>query len=299
VDNVAYAFKKSGLHGEFDLVDDFDICEYVASLPSKREPINDVDDFKEFSAQYFTPSNLKSGLSRDRSNIKDIQAIVIDLDKITDWKEFLTNFYVLYHNTTKMNVYAWQTPSTFGKGKHIGGGRIYVPLAEPIIPELLPQAVDELVVAFAKSGFNLLDYGADLVASKTISRLMGLPLQQEWTLGPFGDKDRFNYRVKSVYTPTSFKSNFKSASDGWSGVDIPTEIDIEAFIQAYTTKNHITWNHGERDDNLMKVIGAIATAFSQVNNDDVYKAFEGVGITSCLDHPERDIGTKTKRLLRG
>lgn len=297
-----YAFKVSGVAGNYDTVADFNIYEYANSLPDEVETIKHVDDFKEYSAQYFTPSTLKQGLVRNRSNIQDVQAIIFDLDLVVDANIFLEDFFKLYTETTKLNVFAWQTPSSFGPGKHIGGWRIFLPLGRPIMPELLPQAVDELVILFAKTGFNLLNYGLDIGTAKTVGRLNGLPLKKTGVFGPLEEeKDRFNYIIKSKYQPKSpyRKSNMNSNGSGWSGLDEPSADNLSEFIIGYTNKNRITWNKGERDNNLVKVIGAIKTAFPTSDPDEIYDGFEQAGITTYLDNPEKDIGVKLKRLLRG
>lgn len=292
------AFKKSGVMGGYDVVDEFDVILYANSLPYKHEIVDNTDDFKTYQAQYFTPSALVEGLTRSRENIKDIEGILFDLDEVPDFLILRDLFYKMLINS-KVEAYLWKTASSIFGGKHTNASRMYIPLREPIAPRLLSQAVDELVIGLKKVGIDVEEYGADLVSSKTIGRLMGLPIQQEGTIVPWDIKTRFKYKVKSVFQEPEFKplilptydSNFIQTENG--------DTDLIGFIVNYTKKHGITWFKGERDDNLTRVIGAIKKAFPNSHDDEVYDAFEVSGIASQLDHPEKDIRNKTKRLLRG
>lgn len=288
-----YAFKKSGVEGDYDVIDELDLIEYAESLPQLHEPIDDLDGFKHYSAQYFTPSDLKEGLTRRASNIKNIQGIIFDLDRVVNWNELMMSFYKLL-TVSKIEMYLWQTPSALSDGGHSNGSRIYVPLDESIQPQLLTKAVDELVITFAQAGLNLLEYGVDLTASKTVGRLMGLPLQKKNTIVPWDMEERFRYRIKAKYEPSEFVSTM---DDGFSSLNEPTVENLSSFIAGYVEKHQIGFAKGERDNNLTKVYGALNRAFNNINPDDLLAAFYEAGIAQTLDHPDRDIGNKSKRLL--
>ena len=288
-----YAFKKSGVEGDYDVIDELDLIEYAESLPQLHEPIDDLDGFKHYSAQYFTPSDLKEGLTRRASNIKNIQGIIFDLDRVVDWNELMMSFYQLL-TVSRIEMYLWQTPSALSDGGHSNGSRIYVPLDESIQPQLLTKAVDELVITFAQAGLNLLEYGVDLTASKTVGRLMGLPLQKKNTIVPWDMEERFRYHVKAKYEPSEFVSTM---DDGFSSLNEPTVENLSSFIAGYVEKHQIGFAKGERDNNLTKVYGALNRAFNNINPDDLLAAFYEAGIAQTLDHPDRDIGNKSKRLL--
>lgn len=96
---MSYAIKKSGIYGDYDLTDDFDLIIYAESLPQFHDEIQDLDDFKSRQAQYFTPSNLKEGLRRSRDNIADVQGILFDLDQVQDRDELQHDFYTLLTKT--------------------------------------------------------------------------------------------------------------------------------------------------------------------------------------------------------
>lgn len=289
------AFKKSGVENDYDVVDELDVITYVESLPAVHEPIEDLWEFKHYSAQYFTPSELKAGLARQATNIKNIQGITFDLDMVDDWHELMMKFYELIINF-HLECYLWKSPSAYVQAEgHKNGSRIFVPLAEPIHPKLLSQAVDELVIAFAKSGFNLLDYGADLKASKTVGRLMGLPIQQRDTIVPWNLKECKRYRVRAKYQPSQFKSTFDH--EGFMGLNEPTVENLTSFISGYAEKHHLGFNKGERDNNLTKIYGGLTKAFNDINPDDLLSAFFEAGIAQTLDRPEKDINNKSKRLL--
>lgn len=300
-----YAFKKSGIYGDYDVVDELNVIEYIESLPFKHSFVEDVDDFKRVQAQYFTPSNLKQGLSRSRANVADIQGVLFDLDFVPNQNDLKLAFYELL-TMSKVEAYLWLTPSGIWNGKHRGASRIFIPLAEPIVPELLSDAVDELLRLFATLNqkmtydLNLLDYGVDIKASKTVGRLMGLPVQQEGCIVPWDIQGRFRYKVKAEYKPSQFKPvRSTSSDDGFLRLDDPTPDNLQSFILSYCSKHGITWQKGQRDDNLMKVIGAVKEAFSLVDEQDLLKAFYETGIASNLDNPEKDILGKTRRLLKG
>lgn len=223
-----YAFKTSGNRGQYDVIDEFDVIEFYNSLPLHHDPIPDLQQFKDFQAWYFTPSNLKIGTTRSKDNIKDVQAIVFDLDDVPDWNEYLGD--VLKMATTGVEFATWQTPSSIGHGKHKGGMRLYFPLAVPIMPELLSQAVDELVVELAKIGFNLLNYGADLPSSRTIGRLMGLPLQRYMTFINSSDQT-WKYQVTSQYEPPKPKKQWTRRTN--------MKTSPEDFVRMYIKKHDV------------------------------------------------------------
>ena len=293
---MAYAFKISGIYGDYDVVDELNVEEYAESLPQVHVPIDDIEDFKTHQAQYFTPSNLKDGLTRSRDNIADIQGILFDLDNVPDRDELQHDFYTLL-TKTKLEVYLWLTPSAIAIGDHENGHRLFVPLSQAIDPRLLGQAVDELTIAFAKAGFNLLNYGVDLAASKTVSRLMGLPLQKSGTIVPWDLPERFRYTVKAELKESGFVPIF--GDDGFSGLNEPTVENLMSFISGYMEKHTITFNQGERDNNLTRLIGAVAKAFTGISDDDLLEALGNVGVSQQLDNPEKDVTTKTRRLLKG
>ena len=293
---MSYAIKKSGIYGDYDLTDDFDLIIYAESLPQFHDEIQDLDDFKSRQAQYFTPSNLKEGLRRSRDNIADVQGILFDLDQVQDRDELKNNFYTLM-TKTKLEMYMWLTPSAIASGGHENGHRLFIPLDTPIDPRLLPNAIDELTIAFAKSGFNLLNYGVDLAASKTVSRLMGLPLQKSGTIVPWDLPERFRYTVKAELKESGFVPIF--GDDGFSGLNEPIVENLTSFISGYMEKHSISFNQGERDNNLTRLIGAVAKAFTGISDDDLLEALGNVGVSQQLDNPEKDVTTKTRRLLKG
>ncbi|MEX0380446.1 hypothetical protein AB3K25_06525 [Leuconostoc sp. MS02] len=292
------AFKKSGVFGGYDVVDDLDVILYANSLPYKHEVVDDTDDFKTYQAQYFTPSKLIDGLTRSRDNIANIEGILFDLDEVPDFLILRDLFYRMLIQS-KVEAYLWKTPSSIFGGKHVNASRLYIPLREPIAPKLLSQAVDELVVVLKNVGIDVEKFGADLVSSKTIGRLMGLPLQQEGTIVPWDIDTRFKYQVKSVYIEPEFKPLILPTYDNEFITTENGDTDLIGFVINYTKKHGITWFKGERDDNLTRVIGAIKKAFPNMHDDEVYEAFDITGIASQLDNPEKDIRNKTKRLLRG
>lgn len=292
------AFKKSGVMGSYDVVDDFDVILYANSLPYRHEPVENTDDFKTYQAQYFTPSALNDGLTRSRENIRDIEGILFDLDEVPDFLILRDLFYKMLIKS-KVEAYLWKTPSSVFGGKHTNAVRLYIPLCEPITPKLLPQAVDELVVVLKSVGIDVEKYGADIVASKTIGRLMGLPIQQEGTIVPWDLEKRFKYKIKANYVEEEFKPLLTPINQSEFISALNDENDLVGFIVNYTKKHSITWFKGERDDNLTKVIGAIKKAFPMAKSDEVYDAFYEAGIAAQLDNPEKDIMNKTKRLLRG
>lgn len=292
-----YAFKKSGIYGDYDVVDDFDVVAYAESLPVVHEPIKDVGEFKKVSAQYFTPSNLKNGLARNRMNIQDVQGIIFDLDGVDHWNELMKDFYDMLVKS-KIEMYLWKTPSALAlDGKHENGSRLYIPLGEAIAPELLPQAVDELARTFILGGFNILSYGADLQASRTVGRLMGLPLQQKDTIVPWDIANRKRYKVKAKLDKSSFQSTSYSEFVG-ALTDEPTVENLTNFIKRYADKHQITFNVGERDNSLTRIFGAVKKAFSDIDVSDLISAFYDAGIAQTLDNPEKDINAKAKRLLK-
>lgn len=298
-----YAIKKSGVHGDYDLMDDFDVIEYLESLDYEHEKVEDIEYFKRYQAQYFTPSSLKKGLERNRENIEDIQGIIFDLDIVPDYKELQMAFYEAL-TISKVEMYLWLTPSGIWKGQHLNASRLFIPLAEPIHPSVLSAAVDELILVFAKLNqrmkyeFNLLSYGVDLTASKTVSRLMGLPVQQKGSVVPWDIEERFRYKVKAEYHESSFIP-VTSHQDGFITFDEPNEDNLTSFISSYVSKHQVGFYKGVRDNNLIKVIGAVKTAFSGIDEGDLLKAFYNAGIAQQLDNPEKDILSKTKRLLKG
>lgn len=289
-----YAFKKSGVFGDYDVVDELDVILYAESLPQLHEEIEDVSEFKKLSAQYFTPSNLKEGLTRSRENIADVQGIVFDLDIVDDLKEFQYEFY-RFLISTQLETYTWLTPSGISSGKHKNGSRVFVPLAQAINPRLLNMAVDELLIYFAQSGFNLLNYGVDINASKTVGRLMGLPLQKSGTIVPWDMESTFRYEVKAELKDSGFVPLMETKAFGFDDTSNPE--NLESFISRYCEKHDITFNVGERDNNLTKLIGAISKAFSTVDDSDLLDAMANAGISDMLDHPEKDILRKAKRLM--
>ncbi len=292
---MSYAFKVSGIYGDYDVVDELDVVEYTESLPQVHDPIDDLDDFKTRQAQYFTPSTLKNGLTRSRDNVADIQGILFDLDNVPDRDELQHDFYTLL-TKTKLEVYLWLTPSAIALGGHENGHRLFIPLDTPIDPRLLPNAVDELTIAFAKAGFNLLNYGVDLTASKTVSRLMGLPLQKTGTIVPWDLAERFKYKVKAEYHDSGF---VPIGSDDMQEFNAPTVENLTSFISGYVDKHNITFNKGERDNNLTRLIGGVAKAFAGVADDDLIEALYNSNIAQLLDNPGKDITNKTRRLLKG
>ncbi|KRN77245.1 hypothetical protein [Weissella minor] len=292
-----YAFKKSGIYGDYDVVDDLDVVTYTESLPVVHEPIEDVDEFKKVSAQYFTSSNLKNGLARNRMNIQDVQGIIFDLDGVDHWEELMKDFYDMLVKS-KIEMYLWKTPSALAAdGKHANGSRLYIPLGEAIEPELLPQAVDELARIFILGGFNILSYGADLQASRTVGRLMGLPLQQKDTIVPWDIVNRKRYKVQAKLDRSSFQSTSDSEFVGALN-DEPTIENLTNFMKRYTDKHHITFNVGERDNSLTRIFGAVKKAFDDIDISDLMSAFYEAGIAQTLDNPEKDINAKAKRLLK-
>ncbi|TGE80046.1 hypothetical protein [Weissella confusa] len=292
---MSYAFKVSGIYGDYDVVDELDVVEYTESLPQVHDSIDDLDDFKTRQAQYFTPSTLKNGLTRSRENIADIQGILFDLDNVPDRDELQHDFYTLL-TKTKLEVYLWLTPSAIAIGGHENGHRLFIPLAQAIDPRLLGKAVDELTIAFAKAGFNLLNYGVDLTASKTVSRLMGLPLQKTGTIVPWDLLERFKYKVKAEYHDSGF---VPIGSDDMQEFNAPTVENLTSFISGYVDKHNITFNKGERDNNLTRLIGGVAKAFAGVADDDLIEALYNSNIAQLLDNPGKDITNKTRRLLKG
>jgi len=292
------AFKKSGVMGGYDVVDEFDVILYANSLPYKHEIVDNTDDFKTYQAQYFTPSALTTGLTRSRENIKDIEGILFDLDDVPDFLILRDLFYKMLINS-KVEAYLWKTASSVFGGKHTNASRLYIPLRDPIEPRLLSQAVDELVNVLKTVGIDVEKFGADIVSSKTIGRLMGLPIQQEGTIVPWDIKTRFRYKVKAIYEEAEFKPLILPTFNNEFIMTENGDTDLTGFVINYTKKHGITWFKGERDDNLTRIIGAIKKAFPNSHDDEVYDAFEISGITSQLDHPEKDIRNKTKRLLRG
>ncbi|KRN46193.1 hypothetical protein ACWN56_05285 [Weissella viridescens] len=291
-----YAFKKSGIYGDYDVIDELDVVTYTESLPVYHDPIEDVSEFKKVSAQYFTPSNLKSGLARSRENIADIQGITFDLDKVYDWSELMYDFYTMM-TKSEIEMYLWKTPSAIASGGHENGSRLFVPLGKSIEPELLPKAVDELTKLFILGGFNLLSYGADLQASKTVGRLMGLPLQKKDTIVPWDIENRKRYKIQAELD----RSTFQSTSEGeFIGAlnDEPTVENMASFMERYAGKHRVTFNVGERDNSLTRMLGALKKAFDDIDQDDLIGAFYEAGIAQALDNPEKDISVKARRLLK-
>jgi hypothetical protein len=287
---------KSGMIGDYDCVDELDVIEYVESLPVVHEPILDLKGFKTFSAQYFTPSDLLFGLTRKKANVANIQGITFDLDRVPVWDELKNEFYTLLINS-QVEAYLWKTPSSFAiESEHENGARLFLPLGEPIQPDHLDEAVREVVINLARAGLNVLDYGADITASKTVGRLMGLPLQKKDTIVPWDMENRKRYKIQTPYVP---KVKTQSYSTGFGGFDEePTVDNLTSFIERYTQKHGITFVVGERDNSLTKVFGALKQAFNGIDETDLLSAFENAGIASTLDNPEKDILSKAKRLLR-
>ncbi|TYC48793.1 hypothetical protein ESZ50_07910 [Weissella muntiaci] len=298
-----YAFKKSGVHGSYDLIEELDVIEYLESLTYEHEKVEDVEYFKKYQAQYFTPSTLKNGLERNRENIVDVQGIVFDLDVVSDFQELQLAFYEAL-TISKVEMYLWLTPSGIWNGGHLNASRLFIPLAEPIHPSVLSDAVDELILLFArlnqqmKHEFNLLSYGIDITASKTVSRLMGLPIQQKGSIVPWDVEDRFRYKVKAEYHESSFVL-VTGVQNGFITFDEANEENLTSFISSYVSKHQVGFYKGVRDNNLIKVIGAVKTAFNGIDENDLLKAFYNAGIAQQLDNPEKDILSKTKRLLKG
>jgi hypothetical protein len=222
-----YAFKTAGNRGQYDLVDEFDIETYFNSLPLHHDPINDVQQFKDFHAWYLTPSNLKNGLARNKDNIADVQAIVFDLDRIVEIEEYIANIFELAK--TGLEFATWQTPSSIGNGKHENAMRLFIPLDKPIEPLLLPQAVDELTIAMiTNANFNVLDYGGDITTTKTIGRLNGLPLQRYLTIINPGS---WRYRITSKYEPPKPKKKYVRRTN--------MKTPPEEFVKMYMKKHDI------------------------------------------------------------
>ncbi|MBM7617284.1 hypothetical protein JOC36_000833 [Weissella uvarum] len=294
-----YAFKKSGIYGDYDVLDELDVVTYAESLPAVHEPIEDVSEFKKVSAQYFTPSNLKDGLTRSRENIKDVQGIIFDLDRVDNWHDLMSDFYEMLIKS-KIEMYLWKTPSALAlDGNHENGTRLYIPLGEPIRPELLPQAVEEVAKLLIIGDFNILNYGADIQSSKTIGRLMGLPLQKQDTIVPWDLENRKRYKIQAVLDKSISTFQSTSESDFVGAMsDEPTVENMTNFINNYTEKHDITFNVGERDNSLTRVFGALKKAFSNIDSDDLLDAFYEAGVAQTLDNPEKDIANKAKRLLK-
>lgn len=290
-----YAFMKSGMLGDYDCVDELDVIEYVESLPLRREPINDLNAFKMYSAQYFTPSDLKNGLARNRANIANVQALIFDLDRVPNYQELVHEFLTVL-TKSQIEMYLWKTPSSFSnESDHENGARLYIPLGEPIMPEHLDTAIQEVYLNLVRAGLNILNYGADITASKTVGRLMGLPLQQEDTIVPWDMPERKRYKIQAEYVPKP-KSVFTGGGFG-SFAEEPSVENLTSFITSYTQKHAVTFFKGERDNNLTRVLGALKTAFNGIDEGDLLEAFENSGISSQLDNPVQDITRKTKRLL--
>ncbi|GAK32040.1 hypothetical protein WOSG25_250110 [Weissella oryzae SG25] len=298
-----YAFKKSGVRGPYDVIEELDVIHYLRSVPFEHEKVEDIEYFKKNQAQYFTPSALIEGLDRNRENILDIQGIVFDLDVVPDWNELKYAFYDVL-TISKIEMYLWLTPSGIWNGKHLNASRLFIPLAEPINPNLLSDAVDELIKLFAnlnqrtKHELNLLSYGVDIATSKTISRLMGLPIQQKGSIVPWDVEERFRYKVKAEYHASTFQPVL-APEDDFMRLDEPNEENLTSFISGYVDKHKIGFYKGVRDNNLIKIIGAVKTAFNDVDESDLLAAFFNAGIAQQLDNPEKDILRKTKRLLKG
>ncbi|TYC50860.1 hypothetical protein ESZ50_01195 [Weissella muntiaci] len=274
------AFKIAGNRGAYDVVDDFDIKIFIESLPLKIPPIVDVQTYKDFEATYFTPSNLIEGLTRRRENIKDIQAIIFDLDFVPDLHELDQDLMKLVN--FDMEFHAWQTPSSLGSSKHEGGMRLYIPLSVPIEPKLLPQAVDEIVKTFIlEVGINLLNYGADIKASKTVGRLMGLPLQQYLTFSWYGS---WRYAVQSKYKAPKHKSR--------KGRQTNRGVSPEKFVKDYMRKHNVpelVLGHNVHNT-LQQLIGALSKAgFEQE------QAIEGLEFLSGI--PTHGMGDIEKEVM--
>ncbi|MHD0286825.1 hypothetical protein [Weissella tructae] len=282
--------------GDYDCVDELDVIEYVESLPDTHEPILDLKGFKTLSAQYFTPSDLIDGLARKKANIANIQGITFDLDSVPIWDELKSEFYTLLINS-QVEAYLWKTPSSFAvESDHENGARLFLPLGEPINPNHLDEAVREVVINLARGGLNVLDYGADITASKTVGRLMGLPLQKKDTIVPWDMENRKRYKIQTPYTPKVSKENYAGGFGGFN--EEPTVENLTSFIERYTQKHGITFVVGERDNSLTRVFGALKKAFDGIDDTDLLSAFDNAGISNTLDNPEKDILSKAKRLLR-
>lgn len=230
------AFKVAGNRGAYDVVDDFDMKEYMDSLPLYHDPIDDVQTFKDFEAMYFTPSNLKEGLARKKDNIADIQAIIFDLDNVESLHDLDKDMVKM--SKVDLEFHAWQTPSSIGNGQHHGGMRLYIPLKESIEPRLLPQAVDELMNTLNQVlDVDLNKYGADITASKTIARLMGLPLQNYLTFSWYGSK---KYKVNAKYVEPK-KATQKRWCRDFSQRKLVTNRgeSPETFVRDYMKKHNI------------------------------------------------------------
>lgn len=271
-----YAFKIAGNRGGYDVVADFNLDEYYRSLPFKRKEIKNIQEFKDYEAQYFTPSDLISGLERKKQNIKNIQAIIFDLDGVDHVSDLISDAMVVAE--TNMEFALWQTPSSLSnQGEHVSGMRLFVPLEEPIEPKLLSQAVDEVVRALAVFGLNVLSYGADLVASKTVGRLMGLPLQQYRTLR-VGGKDSWRYKITSQYVEPPHRE-FKRKRTAMKTA--PDE-----FIKGYMRKHNIDDpTLGVNVHNtLQQLIGAMSKAgFSKDETKEGLEMFEGITRNGMAD----------------
>ena len=291
-----YAFMKSGVYGDYDCVDEFDVIAYVESLPLKHEPVTDIESFKKFSAQYFTPSDLKDGLARNRSNISNIHGLTFDLDRVPEYQELVHEFLTVL-TKSKIEMYLWKTPSAiYSDSDHENGARLFIPLGAPIHPDHLSDAIREVFLCLCNAGLNMLNYGYDVEASKTVGRLMGLPLQQEDTIVPWDMPDRKRYKIQTEYIPKP-KNIFKGGGFG-NFEEEPNVDNLASFITSYTSKHGIGFAKGERDNNLTRVFGALKTAFNGIDESDLLSAFEQSGIAQLLDNPAQDITRKARRLLR-
>lgn len=280
---MSMAFKTAGNRGAYDVVDEFDMKQFIESLPLFHGQIADVDNYKNFEALYMTPSNLKEGLERRKENIKDVQAIIFDLDYVPDLHELDHELMKLVN--ADVEFHAWQTPSSFGASKHENGMRLYLPLKNPIEPELLPQAVDEIIknlVTYFQ--FNLLDFGADITASKTVGRLMGLPLQQMYVFSWYGSN---RYEVQSKYVEKPKRKYTKHLTNQGASP--------ERFVKDYIKKHNIPdLVLGENVHNILQqLIGALSKAgFSEE------QAIEGLEFlsdvpTNGIDDIEKEVRTST------
>ena len=126
---------------------------------------------------------------------------------------------------------------------------------------------------------------------------MGLPLQKSGTIVPWDVEERFRYKVKAELKESGFVPIM--AGDGFSGLDSPTVENLTSFISGYVEKHSITFNKGERDNNLTRLIGGVAKAFAGVTDDDLIEALYNSNIAQLLDNPGKDITNKTRRLLKG
>lgn len=126
---------------------------------------------------------------------------------------------------------------------------------------------------------------------------MGLPLQKSGTIVPWDLPERFRYTVKAELKESGFVPIF--GDDGFSGLNEPTVENLMSFISGYMEKHTITFNQGERDNNLTRLIGAVAKAFTGISDDDLLEALGNVGVSQQLDNPVRDVTAKTRRLLKG